>query len=165
MPISYIEKTTRSSRDEQNFLLRYYARVDVNLKVEILSKHRKIFYIIKQKNDTEVSIEEISYSSLILAIKFTYADLQKLSSKKFDNMDLKEIQDITLLDIQSFKSKRHYKKSKKDKLLQYWGVVKLLRNENISFRDIAVYLKRKYRFEIGYSTVYEVWKKIEKNHQ
>ena len=164
MTINFIEQTTKSHQEEQNFLLRYYARVELDLKLQILAKHRKIFYAIKQKNGTH-NIEEISYSSLILAIKLTYAEFKKLTTKKFQDMDIDDIKNITLLDIQSFKKKKHYKKRKKDKLLQYWGVVKLMRDENISFRDIASYLKKKYKFEIGYSTVYEAWKKIEKNSE
>jgi len=162
MSVSFIEQITKSNQDEQNFLLRYYARVDVNLKIKILSKHRKIFYSIKQVHNKESSIEEISYMGLILAIKSTYAEFKQLSNKKFDDMDLEDLKNITLLDIQSFKSKKHYKKTKRDKLLQYWGIVKILRSENVSFRDISAYLKKKYKFEIGYSSIYETWRDVEK---
>lgn len=161
MSVSFIEQITKSNQDEQNFLLRYYARVDVSLKIKILSKHRKIFYSIKQVHSKESSIEEISYVGLILAIKSTYTEFKQLSNKKFDDMDLDDLKNITLLDIQSFKSKKHNKKTKKDKLLQYWGIVKILRSENVSFRDISAYLQKKYKFNIGYSTVYETWRDVE----
>jgi hypothetical protein len=161
MSLNFIEQITKSNQDEQNFLLRYYARVEIIIKLKILARHRKILHTLKQRNEKQ-NIENISYVSLILAIKFTYNEFKKLSIKKFEDMQINEIMEITLLDIESFKAKRYYKKTKKDKLLKYWGVVKLLRTKGISFRVISQYLKKKYKFNIGYSTIYEAWKEVEK---
>ena len=76
-------------------------------------------------------------------------------------MSFEEIKNLTLLDIKSFKTKRIYKKTKQQKLLLYWGIVKLLRDEGLSFRDISKYLKSRYKLDISYSTLYKTWVEIE----
>ena len=162
MTISFVEKITESNTEEHNFLLRYYARVGVSLKLEILLKHRKLLYSLKN-NYSDAKIEEISYAALILSIKYQYADRKKLLDKKFEDMSLEEIRKITLINIRSFKEKKHYKKTKKNGLLRYLGLIRMMREEDIGFRDIADYIRTEYKFKVGYSTVYDMWKEIEEN--
>lgn len=54
------------------------------------------------------------------------------------------------------------KARKKEKLLQYYPLVKQLKQANTSYRDISDYLLKYHKFKISYSTVYKLYNKIEK---
>lgn len=132
------------STEQQNQLLRFFVRLDVDKKLNILRMQRDSFYALRQTNK-EVEISILTYCSLILAIQKQYKSLSALDKNV-----------ITL------NAKKISKSYKKEKLIGYWAVIKELKNtKKQSFRQIAQYLKKYHRLEVAHSTLYELWNKLE----
>ncbi len=89
----------------------------------------------------------MTLSSLILAIDTVV--------KELDNINLNVIK---------LRAKNTKTKIKRQKLLGYWAIVRTLKLEqNISFRDISAYFAKYHKFDVSYSTVYELWNELENN--
>ena len=155
-----IERSTLANQENQNFLLRYFSRLHLDQKLDILNRHRKVLFLRKQQKNN-LSINTTSYIALILAIKSYIADEQKLTKKQFDDMTLEEIRELSVHNIKKFKMRKKYAPSKRDKVLGLWSVIKTLREEKISFRDISLYLKKYHKFEIGHSLIHSMWQEME----
>lgn len=158
-----IERLVKLNLEDQNFLLRYFARLPLNLRTTVLARHRRTMYSIKQKHP-ETTNEEASYAGMILALKSLYAQERKLSRKDFKDMSIEEIADLSLMDVKIFESKLPSPTPKRDKVLQHWALIKLLRNEGMSFRKIATYMKRK-RVDVGHSLIHSMWIEFENNNE
>lgn len=145
---NYCEKITKMNEKFQNQKLRLFTKVDINTKLEILKDQKQLFHRLKAVyTDTENTV--LTFSSLILAIdKF---------EKESSETQLKAI---------NFKTKKIHKNNKSEKFFSYYGVIKELRvKEEMSFRDIAKYLKKHHKIEISYSLIYKKWIELEKNDQ
>lgn len=135
---------TKLTTEQQNQLLRYLAKQALENKVKIMEINRDIFYPLKQKY-SDVSVAVLSYSSLVLAIQ------------KFKNQT-SEV-DLNAVNI---RTKSFRRQPKKDRLIGYWALVKTLRNENnLSFRQIAQYLKKYHKFDISHSVIFDSWSEFE----
>ena len=76
---------------------------------------------------------------------------------------VKELDDVSFNAIK-LRGKNNKNKIKREKLLSYWGIVRTLKLEqNMSFRDIAIYFGKYHRLEISYSTIYRLWNELENN--
>ena len=76
---------------------------------------------------------------------------------------VKELDDVSFNAIK-LKCKNNTNKSKREKLLSYWAIVRTLKlKRNMSFRDIAIYFGKYHRLEISYSTIYRLWDELENN--
>jgi len=115
----------------------------------------------QQKEDEEIAINVVSYIAFILAIKSHFADEKRLTSKRFEDMELDEIRALSMMNLDKFKAKMQRRKTKRDKVLGLWAVVKTLRQKSVSFRDIAKYLKTNHALEVGHSLVHEMWTELE----
>lgn len=138
------------STEQQNQLLRFFIRLDVDKKLNILRMQRDGFYALKQANK-EVEVSILTYCSLILAIQKQCKSLSAL--------------DKNVITINAKKISKSYKK---DKLIGYWAVIKELKNtKKQSFRQIAEYLKKYHKLEVAHSTLYKLWGELEiiKNQQ
>lgn len=59
------------------------------------------------------------------------------------------------------KSFREY--PKKDKLIGKWALIKELKTvKKLSWREISQYLKKYHKLDVAHSTIYDLWKKLEK---
>ena len=140
------EIITKLSKEKQKKKLRLFAKLDLNTKLEIFDNHKIIFYNLKNihKNKyTENSI--LSYCAFLLSLK-----------KKKKNTTEETIKII------KFKKMKQPKARKKEKLLQYYPLVKQLKQANTSYRDISDYLLKYHKFKISYSTICKLYNKIEK---
>lgn len=157
-----IERSTLLNHQDQAFLLRHFARLPLERQLDILNRHRKILFMRKKQNaDEEVPINVVSYIALVLAIKSYFADEKKLSTKRFEDMDLNEVRELSMMNLSTLKAKKSRKRSKRDRLLALWAVVKTLKQEQISFRDIARYLKKHHNLEVGHSILHTMWHELD----
>lgn len=132
------------SEDQQKIVIRKFSKLSFEQKMQVFSNHGKNFYALKQKK-VELENAALSYIALIQAMS-TY-----INSKT-------EI-------IKVSKIKNGYKRSqnKSDKLIERWALIKELRNDyKLSFREIAAYLMKYHKIKIAHSTIYDMWKKLEK---
>lgn len=143
--IKTLESLTKFSLEKQNQMLRLFARVDIDTKLKILSSQKQIFHQMKSLH-TDVANEILTLASLIIAI-----------SKESENVNAVELKSLI------FRAKNARKSSKREKILDYWTIVKTLKNEQkMSFRDISRYLKKYHKFDVAHSTIFEIWNQIEK---
>ncbi|PWE19546.1 hypothetical protein DF188_09705 [Aliarcobacter skirrowii] len=143
--IRLFEKITKIDQEAQNQKLRLFAKVDITTKLKILTTQKQIFYKLKSAH-SDVDNTILTLSSLILAVDSVV--------KKLDDVNLNAIK---------LRGKNNKAKIKRQKVLGYWAIVRILRLEqNMSFRDIATYFKKYHKLQISYSTVYEIWNQLEK---
>lgn len=144
--IRLFEKITKIDQEAQNQKLRLFAKVDLKTKIQILEQQKQLFHKLKSAHsDTENTI--LTLASLILAIDAV--------AKELDDVNLNAIK---------LRSKNNKSKIKRQKVLGYWAMVRTLRLEqNMSFRDIATYFAKYHKFQISYSTIFEMWNEIENN--
>lgn len=158
----FIEKSTLTNLQDQAFLLRHFARLPLERQLEILNRHRKILFLRKkQKSDQNVSINIVSYIALILAIKSHFADEKKLTTKRFEEMELSDVKELSMINLSKLKAKKDRKRTKRDRLLTLWAVVKTLKQEKVSYRDISIYLKKHHHLEVGHSLIHAMWHEVE----
>lgn len=152
----------KMSYEQQSSLLRYFGRCNLSMRIEILKEKTSSYHKLRQENgDVEKSILE--YCSLILTIKHQYDEEQSLSKKTFAGMEIEEIQSISRKKADQFIRKIKKPDPKREKLLGYWAVVRMLKLEqDFSFRQIALYLKKYHKFAVAHSTIYQMWQELEK---
>lgn len=138
------ETITKMNQDSQNKMLRLFAKVDITTKLKILDHQKQLFHKLKSSFG-DVDNKVLTLSSLILAVEFI-----------IDKLDVVNINAIR------FRAKSNKLKVKKEKLLSYWSIVKELKEkENLSFREISNYFVKYHKFEVSYSTIYELWNQLE----
>lgn len=143
-----IETITKLSSEQQNQLLRLFAKVDITTKLKILDAQKELFHKLKSfYGDVDNAV--LTLSSLILAIDTVTKEL-----------------DIVTLNASKLRGKNNKAKIKRQKVLGYWAIVRTLKLEqNMSFRDIATYFAKYHKLEVSYSTIYELWSKLENHTQ
>lgn len=143
-------------------LIRFFSKQPISIQIKILKKHREILFKNKiQMKEHSIAIEAASYIALILAVKYHYALEKKLTTVKFEEMSTEEMRDISMIQLEKFEAK-YMQQGIRDQLKHYWSVVKILKNENKSFRKISAYLEHKYKFKISHSEIFKAWNEIEK---
>ncbi len=143
--IRLFEKITKIDQEAQNQKLRLFAKVDLKTKIQILEQQKQLFHKLKSVH-CDVDNIVLTLSSLILAVDSVV--------KKLDDVNLNAIK---------LRGKNNKAKIKRQKVLGYWAIVRTLKLEqNMSFRDIATYFAKYHKLEVSYSTIYELWNKLEK---
>lgn len=146
MSINICEVLTKISLESQNQKLRYFAKVELSTKLEIFQYQKQLFHKLKSVH-SDVDNTILTFSSLILAIDSVI--------KKLNIINLNAIR---------IRGKNNKIKIKRQKVLDLWAIVRTLKLEqNMSFRDISSYLKKYHKFEVSYSTIYELWNELENN--
>jgi len=157
-----IQTITKLNDEQQKYHLRFLTRVNIELRIEIFSAHKQLFYELKQNQKENISLSILSYAALILAIKNTMEEFDDTKNLNFDGLTQNEIKKISSKKAKLFLYKQYRVKSKSDKLLDYWSVVKVLKEqEGFSFRQIESYLKKKHKLDVAHVTIYNMWKKFE----
>lgn len=145
MNLKACETITKLNQKSQNQKLKLFAKVNFETKLKILTSQKQLFHKLKN-NNSNVDNTILTLSSLILAI---------------DSI-AKELDDVNF-NVIKLKSKNN-NKTKREKLLSYWGIVRTLKLEQkMSFRDIATYFRKYHKFEVSYSTIFKVWNELENN--
>lgn len=151
MPIEeerVLENITKLNFESQNQRLRLFAKVDITTKLKILQYQKQLFHKLKDVH-RDMDNAALTLASLILAIDGI--------AKEFDDVNLNVIK---------LRGKNNKAKVKRQKVLGYWAIVRTLKLEqNMSFRDIATYFAKYHKFEVSYSTIYELWNELENNTQ
>ena len=139
-----IENITKLSLEQQNQQLRLFAKVDLATKLKILEYQKQLFHKLKNiQGDAHNAM--LTLVSLIIAVENITKEL-----------------DIVKINAVKLRGKNARQKAKRQKLLGLWSVVRTLKLEqNMSFRQIAEYLKKYHKFEVAHSTVYELWVELE----
>lgn len=142
---SKCETITKMNQESQNQRLRLFVKVDITTKLKILASQKQLFHRLKSSHG-DIDNTVLTLCSLILAIDAVV--------KKLDDVNLNAIKQ---------RAKNNKAKIKRQKVLGYWAIVRSLKLEqNMSFRNISAYFAKYHRLDVSYSTIFELWNKLEK---
>jgi hypothetical protein len=160
-----VDKLVKISSEDQDFLLRFFSKLPLSIKLELEKKKKKIFHFLRESS-SQIDYEILSYAAHILSIKTHYSFEKKFSTKQFQNMTLNEIKDVSMIQLKREEEKAYLSNtSKRSKLLHYWSVIKLYREKKpkaLSFEKISTKLKKHYNFEISHNEISKLWRELEK---
>lgn len=140
-----LTKLTKMTIKMQNQKLRLFTKVNIDIKLKILVLQLSIFHKLRNKYK-DINKEVLTLVALILAIDSTSKEIGIVS------LNTSKIRDRELI-----------KNGKREKVIQYWSIVKRLKEkERMSFREISNYLMKYHKFSVSYSTIYKIWKDLEK---
>jgi hypothetical protein len=133
---------TQLDSNEQKRLLHLFARLNEQLRVEILDSQKDTFHKLKF-NYIEVENKKLSYCAFVLSIK------------EFQN-------NVNLDELRSIKFENQYKKiDVNEKLSTVVSVfIQLREKQNFTYRDIAKYLKKNHRIDVAHSTIFRFYNQI-----
>lgn len=151
-----IEQHTSCSIEKQKKLINWFNKQNLLIKIDIFKEQKNQYFKLKQS--LENNSDALSFSSFILAIDSFYRRERQLK-KKNSTENLSSIKSQTDFSIKKFRKLR--KKEKREKLLNIWSVIKSMREENYSFRDISLYIKQRHRFEVSHTYISRCWKELE----
>lgn len=142
--VKIIENITKLSQESQHQQLRLFTRIDLPIKLQITEQQNSIFHKLKAKHQ-DMDKVILSFSSHILAIDSVLGQLDDvtLNASKLNNKSIRV-------------------RSKRDKIISYWAIVKTLKLEqNMSFRQIVLYLKKYHKLSVAHSTISTMWNELE----
>ena len=152
----YVRQITGISASEEDRLIKFFFRMGTKARIEAF-KLEQDFYrknISKKRKDKH---NEYVYAMFLLALKSMYKIELQLKIKKALTME--EASKITQIRIERIKAKKRIKKSKKREWIEhYLPLLKQLREAGLSWRDIALYIKKYHRIKIAPSYLVTVYK-------
>ncbi len=121
-----------------------FSNFDIDTRNEIFKIQRTHFHRLKERHKN-CDNETLTQSSLVISIR---EYIQSIPKEK--------------REIQKF-MKKFTKQGKKERmLLERWPRIrKAILEENVSFRQLAIFLNEKYDLDVKYSYINKIWNKIE----
>jgi len=155
-----VVKITKMTDSQQRQVLLSFAKLPSEMRVELFGQQSIVLYKLRQNYVGEKS-SLLAYCALLIIAKVLKNNQHMMQSLNFHDMSLDEILNLTVQQIQIFKHSKARKKHKTEQLFQYWGLLKTLKLQQLSYRDISAYLQKYHRIHISYSTIYKIYKKLE----
>lgn len=141
-----VESITKLTQESQNEHLRLFARVNLDVKLQVIEQQTPIFHRLKEKY-RDIDKVVLTFSSHILAIHFVLG--------KLDNV---------ILNASKLCSKSVRNRSVRDKIISHWAIVKTLRLEKkMSWRGVKQYLFKYHKISVSHSTLFTIWNDLEQN--
>ena len=121
-----------------------FADFDIDERNEIFKIQRTHFHRLKELHK-DFSNETLSQCSLVTAVR---EYIKSIPQEK--------------REIQKF-MKKFTKQGKKERmLLERWSRIrKAILEENVSFRQLAIFINDKYHIQVNHSYIHKIWKKVE----
>ncbi|MGJ0336275.1 hypothetical protein [Aliarcobacter cryaerophilus] len=121
-----------------------FADFDIEIRNEIFKMQRANFHKLKERHK-DCDNETLSQSALVISIR-EYIKLIPQEKR----------------EIQKF-MKKFTKQGKKERmLLERWSRIrKAILEENVSFRQLAIFINDKYHIQVNHSYIHKIWKKVE----
>ena len=153
--VSILTKTDEASRQR---LLKWLARQPDPIRIEAMDLMVASYHQIKEDHLNQA---ERYYAALCTALK-SMRQVEKGLTRKSPDHDLKTVAKITKIQAARIRAQRTKKSSpKRKRLMGMWGLVEQLRTgEQLSFREIARFLKQYKHFEISYIHIRNIWAEL-----
>lgn len=160
-----IERLLKISSQQQSALLRYFSRANLVARIKILGEKIERFHQLRQENG---SVEKIvlEYCAFVMTIQKAHDEEQSFRKQSFGGLELEEIRILSQKKADQFIRKIKKPDPTREKLLGYWAIIRMLKLEqDFSFRQIGLYLKKYHRFNVAHSTIHRMWDELEKNEK
>ncbi len=149
---TYVQELTKIPSARRGDLVRYYGRLPEQMCIEV---HRMQTELIRSHRNSGAyhkdALSEFTYAMFIIALENLKKTETALQRKKRINLsDTKKLSELRVLRV---KGKEKTKRAKnREKLENLYYVIKQLRNdENLSWRQLSVYLKKYHRLDVSFS--------------
>ena len=149
-----VEQQTALSLLVRKSLINWFNKQNIAIQIDIFAEQRNQFFKLKNTDKATVTL---ALSSFFLAIN-TFYQTDQLQKKKNKSINLDDMSNITNFVITKFKKQRY--KEKREKILNIWSVIKKLKNENFSYRDISNYLLKRHKFDVSHTYIQKIWGEI-----
>ncbi len=147
---------TKIAKNQRSKILRWFARQNEEVILLAFEKQKEHLFILNKLKESNRSI--IYLASIYLAIEELHI-AEKLPFSKNKGNNLEDMQDITTLQAKAFK--KNTEAPKVEKLLNLKSKVLTLKDEqNMSYRNIAKFLKKYHRLDVSHTTVHTFFKHI-----
>ena len=146
--------------EERKELLRYFANASMDLQRDIISKQTEFLRKNKHKENNYLLREDFILEQLLRAIRrVRFLELQALHRKS--SLSDEELKEIKSLRIKRLLEKKSRKKEKENTIRKkYFWLIKDLKEQGLSWRKIALYLKKYHKFNVTHGYLQQVFKKI-----
>lgn len=132
------------------------AKQNEELLLLAFEKQKEYYFKLSHKNETNKSI--LYFAAFCIAVEEIY---HSIASQKRKNkvLNLDDIKDTTKIQAKQFKQSR--KSETYDKLLNLKSkIIALIEEENLSFRQVSLFLKKYHKFEVSHSYIATFYKKM-----
>ena len=146
---------TRLSQQAIQVLDKWYSRQNILIKLDIFTEQRNQFFKYSKQLENKNLVSVIAF---YMAIKH-YHEQITLHMNKNKSMSLTSLEKTSDFAIKQFKKAKT--KVKREKLINLCSVIRKLKNEGCSFRDVSKILRSKYRFQVSHTYISQVWKELE----
>ena len=146
--------------EERKELLRYFANASMDLQRDIISKQTEFLRKNKHKENNYLLREDFILEQLLRAIRrVRFLELQALHRKS--SLSDEELKEIKSLRIKRLLEKKSRKKEKENTIRKkYFWLIKDLKEQGLSWRKIALYLKKYHKFSVTHGYLQQTFKKI-----
>ena len=156
LPDNRLNIYTKIAPDMRAQLLRWLAKKNEEIVLLVFEKQKN--HLFKLNGIKEENRSLIYLSAMYLALEELYL-AERLSLSKNKGGDLKDIQNITEMQVKGFK--KNTEAPKIERLLNLKGKMVALRNEHkMSYRDISRFLKKHHRLDVSHATVHKFFTNI-----
>jgi hypothetical protein len=146
--------------EERKELLRYFANASMDLQRDIISKQTEFLRKNKHKENNYLLREDFILEQLLRAIRrVRFLELQALHRKS--SLSDEELKEIKSLRIKRLLEKKSRKKEKENTIRKkYFWLIKDLKEQGLSWRKIALYLKKYHKFNVTHGYLQQVFSRI-----
>ena len=159
--ISEVEKLTGLKDSDRKKLTQYYhAQPDI-IKIEVHKLHFDLLNQNKNKSTKQTKCEWV-YANFLLALQ-SMQNIEKAphTKTKITDEELKKIDSIRINRIKANK-KRKPGKTKDLIRMKYYKEIKKLKEQDLSWRDISLYIKKYFRSDISHTHLRNCYNEIKK---
>ena len=144
--------------DDASRLIKWLAKQPGRIRIEAMGLMAASYY---QIGEEHLNQAERYYAALCTALT-SMRQVEKGLTRKSPDHDLKAVAKITKIQAARIRAQRTRKSSpKRKRLMGMWGLVEQLHTrEQLSFREIAKFLKRYKHFEISYIHIRNIWAEV-----
>ncbi len=147
MDETYLKSIISFNKEVRDILVAYFENLPENIKLFLMAQEGITIKRIKSHYDPDKQ-GEFYYAAFLITVD-RYRSIE-LRSKRKGSLSNHEMEFLDFLNMGRTYLKRKYKKkSKKDLVMKYKGLILKLRNNKFSWDKISVYLWSNYDFKIS----------------
>lgn len=150
-----IEQQTKFSQEKRKSLVNWFNKQNILIQVDIFKEQRNQFFKLQSIGKER---EILSLSSFYIAIYIFY-EKDKIIKQKNKNESIDALS--TMSDFSHKKFRKIRIKAKREKLLNYISIIRNMKNESFSFRDISKYLLKNHKFEVSHTYIKKIYEEFE----
>ena len=155
-----IKRLTGLPADRRNELMRYFGKLPEHLRLNVMERQRDLIWKNSKKQKIKGKEIEFFYGMLLRAVG-QLRHLEKAEQRKeiLTDEEIAQIETIRLTQIRAAHRKKGSPLLKKIEV-RFFDLIKRLRDEGLSWRDISAYIARYHKRRISHAYIAAAYKTI-----